>query len=113
MEWRNARSVPFTRLGVVSQVPSEGGVFAIMDGGDCLLVSDSWNLKARLMDLINVLNGEENLTVCWETCSDQDREARRRQVAGDLLQATDEDSAIAARQLPGLQLRDMVSRRIA
>ena len=112
MPWRDARSVPFTRLGVVSQVPSEGGVFAIMDGGDCLLVSESWNLKARLLDLINVLNGEENLTVTWETCSDQEREFRHRQLAVDLLQPS-EDGDLAVRQLPGLQLRDYLSRRTA
>ena len=112
MPWRDARSVPFTRLGVVSQVPSDGGVFAIMDGGDCLLVSESWNLKARLIDLINVLSGEENLTVTWETCSDQEREVRRWQLAGDLIQPR-EDGDFAARQLPGLQLRELLSRRTA
>ena len=112
MPWRDARSVPFTRLGVVSQVPSEGGVFAVMDGGDCLLVSESWNLKARLLDLINVLNGEENLTVTWETCADQDRDLRRRQLAGDLMQPS-QDGEASVRQLPGLQLRDYLSRRTA
>ena len=114
MPWRDARSVPFTRLGVVSQVPSEAGVFAIMDGGDCLLVSDSWNLKARLLDLINVLSGEENLTVTWESCAEGECENRVRQLTQDLFsRLEDVDSTVTSRQLPGIQLREILSRRSA
>lgn len=111
MPWKDARTVPFTRLGVVSQVPSNGGVFAIMDGESCLLVSESWNLKARLLELINVLSGEESLTVTWECCDDQDREMRRRQITDDL--ARREDGAGNPRPLPGIPLRDFLHRGIA
>lgn len=111
MPWREARTVPFTRLGIVSQVPSNGGVFAIMEGENCLLVSESWNLKARLLELINVLNGDEDLTVTWECCDDQDRENRRRQLSTDLMR--NDDDGNGTRPLPGIQLRDAFDRRIA
>lgn len=88
-------------------------MFAVMDGGDCLLVSESWNLKARLLDLINVLNGEENLTVTWEACGDEDRETRRRQVAAELMQSHESPSTGDVQQLPGLPLRELFPRRTA
>ena len=114
MPWRDARSVSFTRLGVVSQVPSDAGVFAVMDGGDCLLVSDSWNLKARLLDLINVLSGEENLTVTWEVCAEAECEERVQYLTQILMRSPqDGNSTVPSRQLPGLQLREILSRRSA
>ena len=71
----------------MSQVPSDAGVFAVMDGGDCLLVSDSWNLKARLLDLINALSGEENLTVTWEICAEAECEERVRYLTQTLMRS--------------------------
>jgi hypothetical protein len=113
MPWIDARTIPYTRLGVVSQVPSDGGVFAIMDGESCLLVGESWNLKARLLELINVVSGEQELTVTWECCDDHEREPRRLQLSADLIPADDRDST-SNRPLPGIQLRDfMLQRRIA
>ena len=113
MPWRDARTVPFTRLGVVSQVPSESGVFAIMDGGICLLIGETWNLKARLLELINVLSGEEELTVTWECCDDGEREKRRHQLASEITHKNDEPDNGSKRHLPGIQLRDLAHRRIA
>jgi len=63
-------------MGVVSSVPSEGGVFGILSGDAYVLISESWNLKARLLDLISVLNGPENLKVMYELCPEADRQKR-------------------------------------
>ena len=113
MPWKDARSVPFTRLGVVSQVPSDAGVFAVLDGGDCLLVSESWNLKARLLDLINVLSGEENLTVMWEPCAEAECEEKVNYLTQILMRSPQDNPAATSRQVPGLQLREILSRRSA
>ena len=69
------RTVPFSRINVVSSIPSEGGVFGILSAGQYLLVSESWT-EGWLLDLINGLEGSEGLTVAFEVCAEDDRQAR-------------------------------------
>jgi hypothetical protein len=107
MPWQNARIVPFTRIGVVSQVPSASGVYGILEGDICLLVAESWNLKARLLELANVLSEETQLTVIFETCSDEVRERRKQALASEYLTARDEGRDAP---LPGIRLRDRIGR---
>src|SRR5690349_18489852 len=76
MPWHDPHTVPFSRMGVVSLVPSESGVFGILSGDAYVLISESWNLKARLLDLISILNGPENLDVIYELCPEADRQKR-------------------------------------
>jgi hypothetical protein len=78
-------------------------------------VSNSWNLKARLLDLINVLSGEENLTVTWETCTEAECEDRVRDLTLALMPPPENvhSGTPASRQLPGLQLREILARRSA
>jgi hypothetical protein len=110
LPWENAQSVAFTRLEIVSRVPSEPGVFGIMDGGECLLVGESWNLKARLLDLVNVLDGQTQLSILFETCPDEERE-RRKEVLTRELRGSPTDAASDS-VLPGLSLRDTLRRSI-
>jgi hypothetical protein len=109
--WENSQSVPFTRLEVVSRVPSAPGVFAVMDGDSCLLVSESWNLKARLLDLANVLDGQTSLSIFFELCADDQREHRKTQVIA-LLGPDSRDPATADPVLPGLSVRETLQRAL-
>lgn len=101
MPWRDPRTVPFSRIGVVSSVPSDSGVFAILSGEAYVLVSDSWNLKARLLDLISVLNAPEHLSVKYELCPEAERPSRLEILQRESL-APDAQPAAAAKTLPGL-----------
>ncbi|HYP14242.1 MAG TPA: hypothetical protein VEQ63_09985 [Bryobacteraceae bacterium] len=102
MPWREPNAVPFTRIGIVSQVPSEAGVYAISDGPSCIFVGESWNLKARLLELANVLTDISHLTIMYELCSEDQLGARKRELTAELLEkaGTRPPSAI-----PGLLLR--------
>lgn len=84
MLWENSHTSPFTRIGIVASVPSESGVFGIIAGNECLLIDDSWNLKARLLELINSLTGPDGLVVVYELCPENDRDARARQLREEL-----------------------------
>lgn len=107
MLWENSQSVSFTRLDIVSRVPSAPGVFAVMDGDLCLLVSESWNLKARLLDLVNVLDGHTNLSIRFELCPDEERERRKSAVIAALGQTAAGDPV-----LPGLSVREILQRSL-
>lgn len=85
MAWRSPQTVPFTRIGIVSQVPSESGVFGLVSGDACLLVAESWNLKARLLDLINILAGPVELSVVFELCPESEAEARCQELHKELM----------------------------
>jgi hypothetical protein len=102
--WENAQSVSFTRLEIVSQIPSASGVFAVMDGESCLLIGESWNLKARLLDLANLLDGQTQLSIRFETCPDEERERRKSAVMSEMQLSSEVHRA--ERVLPGLSLRD-------
>jgi hypothetical protein len=90
MPWRSPQSAPFTRIGIVSQVPSESGVFGLVSGDVWLLVAESWNLKARLLDLINTLSAPVELTIVYELCPEADAEARCREVRKALIMSMEQ-----------------------
>ncbi len=101
MPWRNAQSVPFTRIGIVSQVPSESGVFALIAGDAYVLVAESWNLKARLLDLINTLTLPVEMTVLYELCPEADAEARKLELRKEFMPSEESAPAPSGRP-PGI-----------
>ena len=101
MPWRNAQSVPFTRIDVVAHVPAASGVFAIMDGDACLLVAESWNLKGRLLELANVLEGFEDLHIIYDLCAEEERADLKAKVSGVLMSET---ASPLGRRIPGLTI---------
>jgi len=66
MPWRDAASLPFTRIAIVAQVPSESGVYGVFRGDLCVLVGSTWNLKAHLLELITGISGADELSVKYE-----------------------------------------------
>ena len=100
MPWRDPQSLPLTRIQVVSTVPSESGVYAIKDGDSCLLVGEAWNLKARLLELMNVLQDVGEFSLVSELCGEEERLARKEMLASALL--TSRAPARLARELPGI-----------
>jgi len=101
MPWRSPQSAPFTRIGIVSQVPSESGVFGLVAGDTWLLVAESWNLKARLLDLINTLSAPVELTVVYELCPEAEAEVRCGELARQLVVSREQPAAPAERP-PGI-----------
>jgi len=101
MPWRSATSLPFTHIDIVSRVPSESGVYAILTGGACIFVGESWNLKARLLELASALE-VGHLTIAYELCPDEQRSDRKRALAAELMTEPSEDAPPP--QLPGLLL---------
>lgn len=108
MPWLEPTSVAFSRIGIVSRVPSESGVYAISDGNCCIFVGETWNLKARLLELANVLTDSGTLTVTYELCSEEQRTARKQALTSELLERP--ESAPPEQQgFSGLLLRTGVS----
>ena len=100
MPWRSATSLPFTHIDIVARVPSESGVYAILTGDSCLLVGESWNLKARLLALASALVEVGHLTIAFELCPDDQRSDRKRILAAELM--AEPDDSLPPPQLPGL-----------
>jgi len=73
----------------VSQVPSESGVFGLVAGDSWLIVAESWNLKARLLDLINTLNSPADLLIVYELCPESEAEARCRELYKEFMVPAD------------------------
>jgi hypothetical protein len=109
MSWRAPQTVPLTRIAVVARVPSESGVYAIYDGEVCLLVGEAWNLKARLLELMNVLQDVADFHVTFDMCAEEVRVARKEELAAELLHS---DPAIDARvrHVPGISFWNTVPR---
>jgi len=63
-------------------------VFGLFADGRCVLVGESWNLKARLLELINTLHSPETLMVKYELCTEDQRMRRREVLQKELLSAT-------------------------
>ncbi len=85
MPWRDARSIPFTRIDIVAHVPSRSGVFAVLNEEQtCILVSATWNLKARLLDLANVLTSQV-LSITYELCPEDECAGRSAELNQELL----------------------------
>jgi hypothetical protein len=109
MSWRDSKSVSFTRLDIVAHVPSESGVYAILDGDCCMHVGDSWNLKARLLEVANVIADSGRLTVMYELCPEDQLALRRSVLSAELLRKAGE-SEQNLNPLPGLWLRSQPPR---
>lgn len=105
MPWRDAQTVPLTRIDIVSQVPSESGVYAIADGDVPLLVGEAWNLKARLLELMNVLQDVGEFRVTYELCREEERAARKQEISKTILR-TPLGMEIEKRRLPGISFRN-------
>jgi hypothetical protein len=85
MPWRESKSIPFTRIDIVARVPSDSGVYGIFEGECCIFIGESWNLKARLLELANVLTEIAHLTITYELCSDDARTDRKLELTNELL----------------------------
>ena len=109
MPWRNQQTLPLTRIAVVARIPSEAGVYAIYEGEACLLVGEAWNLKARLLELMNVLQDVGEFQVTFEMCSEEVRVARKEELAAELLRSAPSVD-LPFRELPGITLRNTVQR---
>lgn len=101
MPWRDSHVIPLTRIDIVSRVPSESGVYALMDNDTCLLVGEAWNLKARLLELINILQDALELQLVYELCSEDERLERKEMLASELLRSQPEVE-LPTRELPGI-----------
>ena len=110
MPWREPNTAPFTRIGIVSHVPPDAGVFGIVDGDVCLYVGDSWNLRGRLLELANVVAEPDGLSIVWERCPENECVARRETLEREL--APDPPDEVVQR-LPGIRLRPENLRRSA
>jgi hypothetical protein len=108
MPWRDSNTVPLTRIDVVSRVPSESGVYAILDEEVCLLVGEAWNLKARLLELMNVLQDVGEFTVTYELCPEDER-LPRKEAIGSVLLRTPPPMEIRSRELPGISFWNSLS----
>jgi hypothetical protein len=101
MPWRNSNSIPFTRIHIAASVPSESGVYGILDSKCCVFIGDSWNLKARLLDLANVLTDMAGLTIVYELCDDDARSVRKQELTAEFLHPSSEQS-LPLPHLPGI-----------
>ena len=72
MPWNNSVIASFSRIGIVSEVPSSAGVYGIYNGDHCVHLGETWNLKARLLELINNVSSEDDLSVRYEVCAESE-----------------------------------------
>lgn len=108
MHWRDPHTVPLTRIDIVSQVPSDSGVYAILDGEDCLLVGDAWNLKARLLELMNVIQDSGDFSIIYELCSEEESAIRKETLSAALIRKPPA-TGIRAKELPGISFWNSLS----
>lgn len=85
----------------MSQVPSESGVYAIVDADDCLLVGEAWNLKARLLELMNILQDIGTFSAIYELCPEEARIEKKQKIAAALLREKPKVE-LNGRDLPGI-----------
>ncbi|MEJ7605007.1 MAG: hypothetical protein WKF37_01780 [Bryobacteraceae bacterium] len=83
MVWRNPQFLAFTRLEIVSKVPSASGIFSVMSGDVCIHIGETWNLKAHLLQLANVASSSE-YRIVFELCPESERDLRRIELASGL-----------------------------
>lgn len=100
MSWRDSSTVPFSRIGIVSQIPSESGVYAIYDGQCCVFVGEAWNLKARLLELASVLVEFSYLSITFELCPEAYRADRKKELTAALLNP--DEAQFTGSRIPGL-----------
>ena len=108
MPRRDPQTVPLTRIDVVSRIPSESGVYGIVDNDVYLLIGEAWNLKARLLALMNVLQDVGDFQVIYELCPEDERVARKEQLGVTLLRNAPSE-ALRTRDLPGIKFWDSLS----
>jgi hypothetical protein len=101
MPWRDSKTVKLTRIDVVSQIPSDSGVYAILEADVCLLVGEAWNLKARLLEMMNVLQDVGEFQVVYELCPEAERVARKNQLGAMLIRSTRAEE-VRSHELPGI-----------
>src|SRR5215203_2003485 len=109
MPWRDPQSIPLTRIDIVSQIPSESGIYGIYDGDICLLVGEAWNLKARLLELMNVLQNVGEFRVVYELCPEDERTDRKDKLASLLLR-TPPPVGIHGKELAGISFWNSIPR---
>ena len=108
MPWRDPHTIPLTRIDIVSQVPSESAVYAIVTGDSCLLVGEAWNLRARLLELINILQDAGTFSVIYEICAEEERINRKETLGAELLRK-DPPAEFRNRELPGISFWNSLS----
>jgi hypothetical protein len=101
MPWRNAASIPFTRIDIVARMPSESGVYGIHAGESCILVGESWNLKARALELAAALTDVSHLTIKYELCGEDERLDRKSALMAELVSERSNEP-VALVELPGI-----------
>src|SRR5215203_1702413 len=108
MPWRDPHTVPLTRIDIVSQVPSDSAVYAVLKGDSNLLVGEAWNLKARLLELINILQDAGDFSVIYELCAEEERADRKKTLTAELFRK-DPPSEFNNRELPGISFWNSLS----
>jgi hypothetical protein len=83
MPWHDPQSVAFTRLEIAGRVPSASAVFGVLEGESCRYVGNTWNLKARLLELANLLPFHDNLRIVFELCPDAELAARSAELSAE------------------------------
>ena len=109
MPWRHPQTAEFSRLAIVATVPSEPGVYGLYESETCVFVGEAWNLKARLLEIFNLVDDRHELRIQWETCP-EDQAASRRQAIETSLNM---NSSTQGPPLPGIRLREELLRRSA
>ncbi len=90
-------------------MPDSEGIYAIFDGDICLLVGESWNLKGRLLELMNILQDIGEFQVNYELCLDEERLARKDHLATEL-RGSSGTVDLPSRDLPGISFWNSLSR---
>lgn len=73
----------------------------MIDGETCLFVGESWNLKARLLELATVLADLGSLAVQYETCPDSERWERKRSLSEEFVLGDDRCASVSMGVLSG------------
>ena len=106
MPWRDAQSVPFTRVQISAHVPASSGVYGILDGDDCLHVGESWNLRGRLLDLAGALSDSTmSLTLVFELCPDEERKHRQQALEAELVRRGNDIDRVDGPPRQGISFR--------
>jgi excinuclease UvrABC nuclease subunit len=109
MPWLEPISLPFTHIDIAARVPSESGVYGIVDGHNCVFVGEAWNLKARLLEHAAVLSDVNHLTIIYELSPDDERVARKTVLAAELT-INRSEKPVPLPALPGINLSSPAER---
>jgi hypothetical protein len=96
MPWHNATTIDFSRIAIAAYVPADPGVFALRSGDRYLCLGDSWNLKAKLMEVANIVDDRpEPLSVVFETCEENERFQLRESLTSEFIGEVSMPSSLA------------------